>query len=517
VRFLASLILTLVVNHCGDSAAQQESDDTSVHMRREVATRNPLVFVRGTRGFRFLVSLFPEAGDRFDPETDYVMTSAQQENAGKYLSVLFEMQKWNLTKEMDSVLQALAESGIRPAPLTPAEPVKLTFVDDQRPWANTISPTEVQLGARMLRGLVLGSLSESTTGEDWASKRLGAFLGVDPKSAQSTQDLEIKALEVRTRLFFAAMEKGTLLVKGDTSFDNSLAVTQALTRRYLGANDGADAAYASLEKRLQAAAVGGTVSASDGQIMYDLFQDLSRHVEAAYMFVMSHELGHVVLGHAPFPPNLSCAEKKRREDDADTFAMALLVYDSAGEVEAGDLALSRMALKTLGKNRLNYGYAHAIRYGFGWAGSSNSIDPNCRYRDPDDRIAFVDHARENLVNRRSETVEKMYRLFSARPPYVYTRDEVDKLGLDERRHKARELFALCGVGSPPPVLEFTKVKEFPFGWVVPCPNELPLECSSLGFQDRLGRQTWKDVQEDYRRHIPFSSLLIGHPAVLPTP
>jgi hypothetical protein len=260
-RPLAWLVLTLALFYGGGTAAQEEPGDNAEHMREEVVTRNPLLFVRRTQSYRFLASLFPQAGEHFDRERDSVMTSAQQENARTYLDVQFDMQKWLLTKEIVSVLQALEELGIRPAPLTASEPVKLIFVDNQLPVANTISPTQIKFGARMLRGLVLGSLSESTTGEEWASKRLAAFLGADPRSFGSEQDLEINALDARTRLFFAAIERGTLLVKTEATFESYVTGTLALMRRYLRSKDDGDATYAALETRLRAA--GPLITESD--------------------------------------------------------------------------------------------------------------------------------------------------------------------------------------------------------------------------------------------------------------
>ena len=144
---------------------------------------------------------------------------------------------------------------------------------------------------------------------------------------------------------------------------------------------------------------------------------------------------------------MSCVEKQRREDDADAFAIALLVYDVPGDLEVTGLALAKTTgsakTNTAEDNRLAYGYAHAIRYGFALAGLSNQIDPTCSYRDAENRVAFIDAMRAKLIALRAAAVEQVFRSFKARPPYVYASEDVDSLNANARRALARSLFRRC--------------------------------------------------------------------------
>jgi hypothetical protein len=49
--------------------------------------------------------------------------------------------------------------------------------------------------------------------------------------------------------------------------------------------------------------------------------------------------------------------------------------------------------------------------------------------------------------------------------------------------------------------------DFPFGWVIACPNLLPRDLGGADFSQRLGVQTWLDIADEYDRHVPASSLM----------
>jgi hypothetical protein len=327
---------------------------------------------------------------------------------------------------------------------------------------------------------------------------------MSPSSTPSLQELESRA-----RLFFTAARKGVSLIRTDDDFREHFETNVALMNSYLSGGDKASTQGA-LERRLQSAAAGGQISGADGMAMFDVFMRLNSHFDPAELFVLSHELGHVILDHAPFPPDLSCAEKQKREDDADGFAVALLVYDVPGDLEVSNIALEKITRAGRSRdsddNRLAYGYAHAIRYGFALAGLSNEIENKCSYRGAEDRIAFIDGMRDKLVARRSAAVEDVFRLFKSRPPYVYTSENVDELAANKRRELERRLFRRCNTTRARRVGGFRKLDDLPFGWVVQCPNAFPKRFADSEFRLRIGSWTSRQIEQDFTRHVPVSGL-----------
>lgn len=470
----------------------------------EVGTPNPIDMIRNAQDYRLLSNLFPQAGPTFDPERDRVMSSADQANAAVFLSEQFAAQKRTLEQQSESVHQALAVLGVAPIRMTPAGAATVFLRDDQNAWSNTLSPAEVVIGARFLRGLVLGSLREAASGRASFSQSLASYLGNRPGVMPTTSDLELRA-----RLFFAAVRNGVSLIRTEEDFREHFKTAAALLDSYLGGENTA-VLHDALELRLKAAAAGGEISGTDGMAIFDVFMRLNSHFDPAALFVMSHELGHVVLGHAPFPPDLSCAEKQRREDNADAFAIALLVYDVPGDLEITDLALAKTKgskkTNSAEDNRLAYGYAHAIRYGFALAGLSNQIDATCSYRDAENRVAFIDAMRTKLIALRGAAVEQVFRAFKDRPPYVYVSEDVDSLSAKARRTLARSLLRRCRAKQVKSAPMLRKLDDLPFGWVVPCPNRLPPQFATDNFRLTLGSWTAAQVAQDYARHVPVSGL-----------
>lgn len=469
----------------------------------QIGTPNPIDTVRNAQDYRLLSNLFPQAGATFDPERDRVMSSEDQAAGADYLYEQFSTQKRTLKQQSSSVHQALAILGVTPVRLTPTTDAKIVLRDDQNAWSNTISPIEVVIGARFLRGLVLGSLREASSGQASFSQSLASFLGNRPDEVPTTPDLELRA-----RLFFAAARNGVSQIRTDEDFDQHFKNASALLGSYLG-GAGTAALHEALQQRLKAAAAGGDISGADGMAMFDVFMRLNDHFSPAVLFAMSHELGHIVLGHAPFPEDISCAEKQRREDDADAFAIALLVYDVAGDLEVTDTALARVtgseASNNEDDNRLTYGYAHAIRYGFGLAGLSNQIDAACSYRDAENRVVFIDTMRAKLIARRAAAVEQLFRAFKKRPAYVHTSHDVDSLGAKARRELARSLFRKCQVRRAKHAPVLRKLDgDLPYGWVVACPTRIPPELAATDFRLALGSWTAAEVTKDYARHVPAS-------------
>jgi hypothetical protein len=278
---------------------------------------------------------------------------------------------------------------------------------------------------------------------------------------------------------------------------------------YLSGDTSADETRAALQHRLEIAAGGWEIDGADGMAMYDVFMRLNSLVEPAAQFVRAHEMGHIVLGHAPFPSVLSCPDRRKREDDADAFAIALLTYDIPGETEAVGLALQRLGVpKKNGSadDRLAYGYNHAIQFGFGLAGLDNHLTKECTYREQADRIARLDEIRAKLVSLRADAFYNYFSYFRDHPPYINTSVDVETMKGGSRLKLARKMFASCHAGPPPSHLRFKKSNNISFGWIVVCPNVLPKRFAEAAFAGKIGVQTDRDIYADYSAHMPETAL-----------
>jgi Zn-dependent protease with chaperone function len=470
-------------------------------MRLPLAGPNPVDVVRNAADFQFYASLFPQAGTAFNPDYDQVMSPPQVAEATGYLAEEFAAHKRTLAAQSRSVWGAIKAAGADAIKPTSAARTRLTFKDDQQAWSTTVSPTEIVLGARLVRGLLLGGLRESATGLAGFSQSLGAYLGATPNAQLSNQDLESRA-----RLFFAAARQGVSVPRSEEDFTEHRRVAITLLDQLRGVG-GDRAIHSELERRLKSAAAGGEINGADGMAIFDVFMRLSSHVQPAVMFVMSHELGHVALGHAPFSDGLTCAERQHREDDADDFAISLLVYDVPGELEANATALYRIGVGERpdpDDDTLAYGYTHAVRYGFALGGLDNTLEGSCRYRSAADRVARLNAVRARLVARRIEAFEITYRYFRAHPPYVYAEHDVDGMSARERATYAKELFIRCQRGpSKGRMPRLRKLYELPFGWVVPCFNVTSPLLRNADFASRLGVTTAQKLSKEYMTGRPI--------------
>lgn len=363
--------------------------------------------------------------------------------------------------------------------------------------------SSIVLGARFLRGLVLGSLREAAGGEALFSKSLDSYLGSGPATP-------VPELEARARLFFAAARYGRPQIRVEADFKEHFDTAIALMKSYLKGKP--DQATEALRSRLAVAAGGGEITGADGMAMFDVFMRLSSHFDPALTFVLSHELGHIVLGHTPYPADLNCEDSQKREDDADAFAISLLVYDIAGETEVTRRALDKVVRGAESPNAdpdeaIAYGYPQAIRHGFALAGLSNAIFGNCKYRDPSDRIAFIDRLRALMITERTEAITAFFRYYRERPPYVHSNVEVNSLAQKERTKLTRTLYQKCRSRVPPRNVAFRRLEELPFGWALACPNRLPPDFGGPNFPERIGVQTWRELSEEYHQHSPSSSLM----------
>ena len=460
---------------------------------------NSIDIVRDADDYKFIASLFPQKGPAFKPENDTVMSDTQRHSGEGFLSDQLDVQKKVYRTQRTSVLMSLQKMGVIFQNVTLPNHIAIVLKDDQMAWANAASTTEIILGARFLRGLVLGSLQETVKGGADFSRSLGAYLGETPLT-----DLSIGEIEARARLFFAAGMAGKPEMRTEEDMDEAFRRAVDLMKNQLGKESHAEV-FSALQKRLQTAAAGGPITGVDGAAMFDVFMRLEEHERPAVLFVLSHELGHTILGNVPFPPNATCSDMQHREDDADRFAIALLVYDMAGDEEAEDLALSNLKISKSSDetdHTLDYGYSFAIRYGFGLGGATNKISDHCSYREPADRIAFIDGLRSALVATRVNAFQRVFASFHDHPPYLYVNEELDDWTPAKRAAFARRLYPRCHAGPPPNAITARKVKEPPFGWAVPCANPLPPSFQSTELKAALGPATAQAIRGEYTSRLP---------------
>lgn len=460
---------------------------------------NAIDGVRDAADFRLFANLFPQAGATFRPDIDSVMTAPQLKEAGGYLSDEFDGQKKLAETERPSIDAAMAQLSVRAIKPTSDRRTRLVLEDDANAWANAVSDQEVHLGARFLRGLALGSLRESTNGQAVFSQMLGAFLGATPD-----KKIEDTELERRARLFFAAARNGKSEMRTDDDFEAHYNQSVALLNGLSGTGGGT-AVFAELEKHLAAAAAGGPISGVDGMFMNDVFMQLGFHFNPALNFVVSHELGHVMLGHLPILANLPCADKQQRESDADAFAIALLVYDIPGDTEVEEKSLYALGLgdpPDEDDERLGFGYAHSLRYGFALAGASNEIDAKCNYLGAEERISQLERWRTFLMARRTAAYEKALRAFREAPPYVYVGDIDEGLSAANRAAMIRRRYLLCHAGPAPQRSITHKLTGLTFGFAIACPNPRPAVLANADFRLQLGVSTAGQLAAEYGTRVP---------------
>lgn len=471
----------------------------SAQMSFQRALPNAVEVVRDADDFLLIANLFTQAGAKFDPEVDRVMAADQVTSGQAYLSDELDVQKAVLEKSWPSVAAALTVLKVTPLQATSVSRAKLTFEDQQLAWSTAISPEEIRLGARFLRGLVIGSLREAANGNAGFSQSLASFLGIS-----STKSIDDPELERRARLYFAAARNGVAGMRYEDDFDEHFRRSVKLLES-LRVKGGETAIFVEMETRLTAAANGGEISGADGMAMLDVFMRLNSHFRPALSFVFSHELGHIALGHVPFPTALTCEEKRQREHDADAFAVALLIYDVPGDTEVEEKSLFAIGVGERpdgDDERLGYGYEHAIRYGFARGGLTNAFDPMCSYPGANERVHQLDQWRSTLIARRLPAYEASLRSFRKAPPYVYFGDIDDSIAPANRAPMTRRLYASCRAGLPSAELAIRKLDDLPFGYAVACHNRPPADLASEEFRLRLGTDTAARLLSEYEKHVP---------------
>ena len=463
----------------------------SCSCQAQTTRSNPIENLRQDNTFKFYSSLFPVSGERFEAERDEVMPPQSLIYAAKYLEYQLELHKGNYIIEFDSLLQALQVMLGSQVRLQPLRSVLLSVHDDQVAWSNAISANEIALGARVLRGLMLGGLREAASGTPLENNYLASLLQVSP--ATSTRDLELKA-----RRIFAAVQNGKASPR--TPDDRGL---NPRFDFFSFDEDKTAARGAAFQSRLEIAAAGGDLSASDGQGIKYTFSAIDNQFGPALRFLLAHEIGHIALGHLPFTDYTSCGDQQRREDDADTFAIALLSYSTTGTEQIAESVLAKFDKVAAPRSSSEwlYGYGHAIRYGIGMAGSSNMLMENCPYRTPIDRLLFLEGAYSRISARRAKAMEEAFAYLRRHPPYFYANEDV--LAWTEREALERKVQARCRrvakKGLPVSKLRTSEDAAYPF---VSCGNLPDPNWSKHAISAQIGAHLVQSMLHGYRTGMP---------------
>ena len=447
--------------------------------------------------FLYMSTLFPVATG-IDPDIRSGMNPAQIDFAKQTVQTRFGDARADYFDQRSAILKAVSDHGTKPIRLTDPSAAQITFEDDGNPWSNTISPNEIRVGARLVRGLMLGALHEARVGDSPTSVLLKSIiapgLGEDPSDAQ---------IEGAIRTYIDAIRYGKIAISAHATDDAVMEVMLSLRSNLGDTNDVSPPALAyarGLNGRLGTAAAGGELSSEDQAVLQQIQSLLWTHYDPAEFFMLAHELGHVVLGHAPFPENLTCSERQRREDDADAFAMATLVYGMAGDQALGTRAFTKLMsnheLEDDGYYRLMFGYEHAVKYGFALAGLDNVLVGTCHYRQAADRVAMLDSLRKDLMQKRIAAAEALWAFMRRKPPYLTT-TTAQPLSPAEHKRILDAFSHRCGQTIEPAAFTIENVSPSASKYTLLCKNRLDKPFKTRSFQAQLGPTTVQAVERMY--------------------
>ncbi|HWA91251.1 MAG TPA: ImmA/IrrE family metallo-endopeptidase [Rhizomicrobium sp.] len=333
-------------------------------------------------------------------------------------------------------LQILLSKAAVAAPAPQEAPVKVQVIDDGTRWANASAEGGIKLSPEVLRGLMLGSLRASAAGGGDLRSMMMASLFADSGDKLPTDK--------------AVQEKRFQLVLDVISHARTGSVTGTLfgmlwSAAATGEPDSGKPPASELEPKLRDwAARRESIPLFSELELVAGFGAFQTHYVFAERFLLAHELGHILLGHAPhfaLEPDETdeafCMRMKPMEDQADAFAIALLVMDDdfavdaslhlplggllvalassdddqtedAGDLDAGDFDF-------LGQTT---GYSDLFDYVLEEAHLSGRITSSgsCRYRDAKDRSAFVAGLRKAFYGARRAAVKELDDYRRARPP-----------------------------------------------------------------------------------------------------
>jgi len=153
--------------------------------------------------------------------------------------------------------------------------------------------------------------------------------------------------------------------------------------------------------------------------MNDVIKEFNK-IEVRYatqeLFLLAHEVGHIVLGH--FEPNPfvvtdkendpdvdACSLRRSLERAADIYASILITISTSGNVQADFLGM-------FGQSKVSSGFDTFFSYAYGYAGFQNAEGvQRCNvYPSPEQRLAvimrFYDNIREEQIDAILKTMEK---------------------------------------------------------------------------------------------------------------
>lgn len=304
--------------------------------------------------------------------------------------------------------------------------LKIDVQDDGETWFNNVPPATVVIGPRTIRGLMKGSLQSlrvelpkskweltAANASFFGSNLLGkdsATLTDDQWDARFATLMNIvERAKIRSML---GTIWGTVTGNDDDDFDD-------------GQFDIADAdQYISRQKKMSlfvAMELGGALT------------DFSKHYLAAERFMLAHELGHLALRNNP-TEKTTCVDAQKAEDDADSFAIALLTMDDAAGTSAIAANNSIESAEATGffqgfdlrsamgigadDYSVVYGYRDFTNFVYKAAEFSGQVTTTCAYRTPENRQLFIDQLRQTFFDRRKAAFDIILQYHAEHPPIL---------------------------------------------------------------------------------------------------
>lgn len=324
--------------------------------------------------------------------------------------------------------------------------LKIDMRDDGESWFNNVPSGTVTVGPRTIRGLMKGSLQSlrvELPKSKWEMTAANAsffgsnLLGNDSATLTDDQwDARFATLmnvveQAKIKSIVGTMWSAITSNDDDDDFDDS----------QFDIND-ADQ-YISRQKKMSlfvAMELGGALS------------DFSKHYLAAERFMLAHELGHLALGNNP-TERTSCVDAQKAEDDADSFAIALLTMDDAAgtsviamnsSIESAEATgffqgFDLRAAMGIGTDDYSvvYGYRDFTNFVYKAAEFSGQVTTTCAYRSPENRQVFIDQLRQTFYDRRKAALNVILQYYAEHPPIL----SVQVSGMGDRKD---QLYAELG-------------------------------------------------------------------------
>lgn len=375
----------------------------------QAQTADPLLLARWrkTSEFAYIRQYFPAR--KIDFEEKSQMTKKELKSSKLALSKILSQRLSLVRSRLEGIKSLIGQQGVVTPQNIPLD-VSLELIDDGQLWLHNVPPNEVKVSPRVLRGLMRGSLQAlrvtlPSDGNPWAEGSRQTFFGSEILGEDS-KNLSDEEWSQRFTRMLTVIEKSKIRSMVGT-------VWRMMTSDdFDDDDDGFDYSdsdeYISGEKKM---------SLMTAMELGSAMIEFSKHYSAAENFLLAHELGHLILNNNP-TDMMSCDQRKKAEDDADTVAIALMTMDDAAGAQVialENLAESWAALGGSLDPRGAFGLDqddYSVVYGYRdftdfiykaaeFGGSLGTVNGQaCEYRTPSDRRAFIDGMRVTFHDRR---------------------------------------------------------------------------------------------------------------------